>query len=112
MSRASYLTVPQQELLIDWAVSARSLFPGRVMAYLVGSSLVRADYRDVDVRVILSDKPYAKLIKTIQLPRLHLAVSLWGTQVTGLPIDFQVQQMTAANHEFKGARNALFRVEP
>ena len=33
---------------------------------------------------------------------LNAAVSTWGAQVTGLPIDFQFQDMTEANNEFGG----------
>lgn len=79
-----------------------------VHVYQVGSSLKGPKWRDVDVRVILDDKTYAAL--GLGDPRgdhtnrrwvaLTLAFSALGKQMTGLPIDFQVQQMTYANKTF------------
>lgn len=66
-------------------------------AYLVGSvQRGKVDYRDVDVRMLdplkLGNRPLARRT-------LNVAVSLWGRQVTGLPIDFQFQ--TASEfHEY------------
>jgi hypothetical protein len=92
-------------------------------AYLVGSALTRRDYRDVDVRVILDDEDFAQrferhemsdkgMIATEHLanPRLaamNMAFSALGAEITGLPIDFQIDQMTRANAEHPGRRNAL-----
>lgn len=84
--------------------------------FLVGSVMQRADFRDVDVRAIVSDDVFARLYPGAD-PRdsaldaywaLSMAAfSLYLRNATGLPIDFQVQQMTAANTEFTGPRNAL-----
>ena len=39
---------------------------------------------------------------------LNAAISIWGNQVTGLPIDFQFQDRQAANTEFGGeVRNPI-----
>ena len=38
---------------------------------------------------------------------LNRALSVWGQQETGLPIDFQVQRQTEANAEFSGTRIAM-----
>lgn len=97
--RFNYLTVAQTQVLHDWGVRLRVMFRGAV-SYHVGSSTQRKEWRDVDVRLILADKDHAKLAKSVDLHLLNVAVSLWGERVTGLPIDFQVQQMTAANDEF------------
>lgn len=85
--------------------------------YLVGSALTtKSDWRDVDVRIILSDEDYKNMnIGSPRLPRhnarwvsLCLAYSALGRQMTGgLPIDFQIQQQTRANEEEKGPRSAL-----
>jgi hypothetical protein len=40
----------------------------------------------------------------------NLAWSMLGRQMTGLPIDFQIQQQTLANDEFDGPRSALMFV--
>ena len=79
------------------------------MPYHVGSSLaLKSGWRDVDVRLILSDKEYeAWELGKPNLPHqngkwvaLCLAFSALGTHMTGLPIDFQIQQQTRANEEF------------
>jgi hypothetical protein len=83
--------------------------------YLVGSSLVGKQWRDVDVRLILSDSEYAALFHC-EPKREHLngkwvalclAFSALGKQMTGLPIDFQIQQRTWANKTYDGPRSAL-----
>lgn len=107
MSRANYLTVAETDLLNDWGRALRAMFRGHC-SYHVGSSLLRPDWRDVDVRHIAPDDEYATVSALIDVDRLNLVVSLWGRHVTGLPIDWQMQQRTAANDEFGGhRRNAL-----
>ncbi len=84
--------------------------------YLVGSSLFGKKWRDVDVRLILGDEEYeimglgdpnhphsnAKWVAYV------LAFSTLGQKLTGLPIDFQIQQRTYANTNFSKPRSALF----
>lgn len=90
-------------------------FPGDGGCYLVGSALERADWRDVDVRLILPDDEYAALFPNAGNrsefdPRwllLTISISAWMSRETGLPIDFQFQQETAANATFTGRRAAL-----
>ncbi len=106
MDRATYLTQSGIRLLDDWVVALRRMFPAEV-AYLVGSALTTADYRDVDVRVLLDDDTHAALRSALTIDDLNLAVSLWGQQVTGLPIDFQVQHVEQANADFDGRRHPL-----
>lgn len=93
---------------------------GGHMPFHVGSSLKeKRGWRDVDVRLILPDDEYAAMGlgdpkqqqqngKWVALCR---AFSALGQEMTGLPIDFQIQQMTAANSEFcnraKDPRSAL-----
>jgi hypothetical protein len=88
------------------------------MPFLVGSALTRPDYRDVDIRLILTDDEFAKQFPHQPAdPRGKMndpgweficsAISEWLRARTGLPIDFQIQQMTAANLTFPdGKRNA------
>lgn len=95
MTRAYYLIVSEVELLRTWGREVRTMFDA--MPYHVGSSLYKSDYRDVDVRLILDDDAVLDLGTRLNLPRLNLAVSLWGQKVTGLPIDFQIQPRTEAN---------------
>jgi len=57
-------------------------------------------HRDVDVRVLLDTKDFKKLQKLVDIDRLSLTVSLWGQEVTGMPIDFQVQDRDYANEKY------------
>jgi len=82
--------------------------------YHVGSSLERRDYRDVDVRAMLRDEEFAHAFPdgggwSDPLWSLQcVAISTLLQKRTGLPIDFQFQQQTAANAEFGGRqRNPL-----
>lgn len=76
--------------------------------YLVGSAGERADFRDVDVRLILPDERFDALFG--HAPELWglfcYAVSRQLGADTGLPVDFQVQRQTEAN-EKHGPRNPL-----
>lgn len=73
--------------------------------YHVGSSVFNKQWRDVDVRLILEDKEYERLgLGDPKYPHhnekwvtLTLAFSALGKSMTGLPIDFQIQQQTDAN---------------
>lgn len=89
-------------------------------AYHVGSSLEKKDgWRDVDVRVLLPDEEWAALdLGRPENPHgnakwraLTLAWSAFGRQLTGLPIDFQLQQRSHANTEYPRNRSALFKFD-
>lgn len=84
----------------------------------VGSSLAGKQWRDVDVRLIVSDEEYERLeLGKPNLPHQNgkwvafcLAFSALGRQITGLPIDFQIQQQSRANEDYPRAdcpRSAL-----
>lgn len=83
--------------------------------YQVGSSLETTAWRDVDVRLILHDDVYAAwgfgdpehTHFNARWVALTLAFAALGRQMTGLPIDFQIQQQTRANAKYPGPRNAL-----
>lgn len=72
--------------------------------YHVGSSLKTKDWRDVDVRLILPDDEFAALFGHIhqswvnpKLAAITLAFCALGAEMTGLPIDFQIQPQSYAN---------------
>lgn len=79
--------------------------------YHVGSSLTSKQWRDVDVRLILPDDEYEAMgLGKPGMPSFNgkwvalcLAFSALGKQMTGLPIDFQIQQQTRANEEYARA---------
>lgn len=89
--------------------------------YLVGSSLERRDCRDVDVRFIMSDEAFDRLFRVDPKDAesgaagwlnplwslMCTSISLWMSNMTGLPIDFQIQRQTQANANHDGVRSAL-----
>ena len=85
--------------------------------YVVGSVLKRPDWRDVDVRMILSDEDFDKEFPNTLKdgtwefnPRwclIVISLSAWLKDQTGLPIDFQIQPQTHANKIHSGQRNAV-----
>jgi hypothetical protein len=84
--------------------------------YHVGSSVNNKVWRDVDVRLILPDEEYENLFGSfnehteflnLKWQSLCLAFSSLGKEMTGLPIDFQIQQMTFANEKYPIGRSCL-----
>jgi hypothetical protein len=85
--------------------------------YLVGSALERRDHRDVDVRFIMDDAQYDRMFRDQNewlnplWSLLCISISTWLREMTGLPVDFQIQRQTQANEVHgRGAgkkRNAL-----
>lgn len=91
--------------------------------YHVGSSLKNKDgWRDVDVRVLIPDDEYAAMglgeagfeHNSKKWRAVTLAWSAFGKSLTGLPIDFQLQQASYANEKYPTRqghqRSALFDV--
>ena len=77
---------------------------------LVGSAVYSKDWRDVDVRLVLSDDKYETLFgvpaedhwnrdphRCGKWVGLCLAFAALGKEMTGLPIDFQIQPACWAN---------------
>lgn len=79
--------------------------------YLVGSAGIdgRADYRDVDVRLILPDAEFDALVGTnrYRWELLSLAIGDYLRLRTRLPVDFQIQRATDANEKHDKPRNPL-----
>jgi hypothetical protein len=96
------------------------------VAYHVGSSMTPGTktegWRDVDVRLMLDDEVWKSMgLGRPENPHMNakwralcIVFSKYGQQLTGLPIDFQLQQRTHANENYrqsKGcARSALIVV--
>lgn len=80
------------------------------MPYLVGSAARGKQWRDVDVRLILTDEEYRQWCGEPARPEwvnprwsgLCLAFATLGREMTGLPVDFQIQTMAMANELFGG----------
>lgn len=98
-----------QQILLDFAALVEQMFKGEAVFH-VGSSF-RANkaegYRDIDLRVIMEPRKFARLRRIVDVDRLNLAVSVWGQKITGLPIDFQVQNRTYVNKRHSGYRNNI-----
>lgn len=83
--------------------------------YVVGSALQRPDWRDIDVRFIMSDAHFAREFPNAgehwehdaKWLLLTVSISKWLSDQTGLPIDFQFQPQTLANDRHKGSRNSV-----
>ncbi len=100
--RGSYLQLVDFERVEEWCRCVRTLFDGDV-PYMVGSVNRHPDYRDVDIRLIVDDEKFAaNWSDPVKHRLINRAISTWGQRETGLPIDFQVQQQTAANAQFEG----------
>lgn len=102
---------PRQMFLLDQACKPINEAFGNFGCYLVGTAAERQQYRDVDVRFIMADKRFDRLKKAVGLPGLAflgIAIGQHLASLTALPIDFQIQRQTEANHHHGGKmRNAL-----
>lgn len=112
-SRSNRVGMPASLWLHEFGSQVWSAFGSP--PYLVGSALQgEREPHDVDVRVILSDEEYASQgfgdprdpHRNAKWVALVLAFSALGKAMTGLPIDFQIQQQTEANKD-KGPRSAI-----
>lgn len=115
--RAMYLSVEELWRLSNAVRPVQEAFGGEIV-WIVGSVLDRADYRDVDLRLILADEVHARLfLKPVSdvdgtLVGLHdqfrmliqTAISSMLRQITDLPIDFQIQSQIEAS-QYDGKRN-------
>lgn len=96
MSRATYLLTTEVNALNTWGGELRRVFSEDVEVYgafLVGSSLTTSKWRDIDIRHIVSDDSWNRLVKMIDVGYFNHTMSLWGQRVTGLPVDYQLQRM-------------------
>lgn len=110
----NHLPFPQAALVELFAKTLHDAFGHQ--AFLVGSATAGKNYRDVDIRLILEDAEYAQQFPpegarpaSLNLRReaMGAAFSYYGRQLTGLPIDFQIQQQSLANELYDGPRLAL-----
>lgn len=119
--RANYVASPNILLLNQACVLINRAFNSRGKlrcggCYLVGSALKTKHYRDVDVRFIMVDDEYDRFFKDEGATPQWLdslwslmctSISMYLSTASGLQVDFQIQRMTQANEEHKGARSAL-----
>ena len=115
--KASYVGAPAC-FALELACQHLNRAFGGFGCYLVGSAMERADWRDIDVRLIMPDSEFLALFPDVELaahnwefdPRwllMTVSISEHLKKVTGLPVDFQFQPQTHANARHKGPRSAL-----
>lgn len=113
MKRANYIGAPEAFRLNQACRIVVEAYG--VNLYLVGSSLERRDFRDVDLRCILPDAEYDALFPGIgdcgwrdaRWSLLCTAISQYLSSQSGLPVDFQFQRQTQANEMYDGQRCAF-----
>lgn len=113
---------PRQMFLLDnaaWPIRRTFVYTdgedrdGFSGLYLVGSTMSgekSAGARDTDVRLMLSDGKYERLKGAVGMTGIRflgIVIGQYLASATGLPIDFQIQQTSAANEAHKGRRNPL-----
>lgn len=108
--------MPAELYLQDFGAVVSDAFGNNDLGvYHVGSSLKGKKWRDVDVRIILEDDIYADMgfgdpkhpWENAKWVAWAKALSALGRQMTGLPIDFQIQQMTLCNQQFPTKKGHL-----
>lgn len=97
--RKSHLTTAQFAILNDACIPVAEAFDSP--PYLVGSATQGPDFRDVDLRLILTDEDfdYWFLDRVMLWSLICMTISQHLATITGLPIDFQIQRMTEANEK-------------
>jgi hypothetical protein len=118
--KAFYIGAPAcfaLELAVRQVCEAFGVYQGKRFGgcYIVGSVLERADWRDVDIRMILQDDVFAEHFpdsgdhweNDAKWLLLTTAISEWLSKKSSLPIDFQFQPQSHANERHKGPRSAI-----
>lgn len=106
---------PQQMLLNEFGDFVSKAF-GTHSVYHVGSSMGdnKKDWRDVDIRIMLSNEEWDKLFGDLNPANCHqspkwrslcIVYAHYGRHLTGLPIDFQIQRIEEANKEYPNPRS-------
>lgn len=106
--RAHYIGAPQFFYLDQAVRIVNDAFDFGFGCFLVGSSLRKREFRDVDVRCIVPDEDFERLFPgagtaTWRHPTWSLvcsSIALYLSERSGLPVDFQIQSMTEANREY------------
>jgi hypothetical protein len=113
MSNPPYIGMPAALYLDEFGNHLWNYF--NTPAYLVGSVLTNKQWRDVDIRLILADEVYEAMgfghpdhtHCNVKWVAICMAFAELGRKITGLPIDFQIQQRTWANKHYQGERSCI-----
>jgi hypothetical protein len=117
--KASYIGAPAV-FALELACQHINAALGHYGCYLVGSSMEKANWRDVDIRFIMPDAEFSNLFPSVDIttgsaiwefdPRwllFNISITEWLRKQTGLPVDFQIQPQTFANEHHPKQRSAL-----
>jgi len=115
MQRANYIGAPAAYNLSQCCEPIHKAYSESLGIFLVGSALIKRDFRDVDLRCILLDQDFTRHFPEFKYNNQHDAlwaltctsISEWLASRTGLPIDFQIQSQTDANANHKGKRQVI-----
>ena len=95
-NRNIYIRMPEMRKLEHFCRLISSSMKSPV--FVVGSCLARSDYNDVDIRAVMGDGRFEELFGDYRNKEADMlwsllctSVSIYASQQTGLPIDFQVQ---------------------
>lgn len=108
--------MPETLLLELFGEQIVKAFDGEVPYHVGSSQDNKTGWRDVDIRLMLDDEKYEALGFGDPAYAQHnekwiamcLAFSILGKYMTGLPIDFQIQQTSYANKKYGGnSRSAI-----
>lgn len=100
-----YVGQPGMHRLDAWGAMLKNVFG--VYPMLVGSAVVSREWRDIDVVVVLGRDEFYGWTGSMagagwRFNAICTSFSLWGKEMTGLPIDFKLQFADAAALTFKG----------
>ena len=115
MTKWNGLGEPECSRLALACIPIRMAFGTHV--YLVGTAATQREFRDVDVRVILSDDKFNELFGPARVRKpfytlVNVGISAYLSNATGLPVDFQVFPRSEVKEEdLKKKRHNLMIVE-
>ncbi len=102
MTRASQLSPGMVRSIDHFAASLMVMFPEALGVAHVGSSVTSDVWRDIDLRIVMRDELIDQLEPIVKLADVTMLLSSWGQQVTGLPVDCQLQRQTEHQSEAYG----------
>ena len=107
MSGAPYITTRELNLLNEACKPIAEAFGHK--PYLVGSVNERADWHDIDIRLILPDEEFDRIFAGSPTLWSYVCRTMCDRLVheTGMPVDFQIQRRTEANAKPGTSRNPL-----
>lgn len=116
--KSTYVGVPKIYKLQLACRIIEEAYPDSFGCHLVGSALVRSDWRDIDVVCLMRDENFVREFPQAELSSgsfqldtkwmlNSITLSNWLSEQSGLPVDFKMQPITWANERHLGRRDCL-----